>query len=75
MADGPHFTYFPTLISLPESVLPLSSGDGDFGNEIVPTQERSFDETSVTWKLLEKKKQQVVVFFFQVIDFSSSNVC
>ena len=47
MADGPHFTYFPTLISLPESVLPLSSGDGDFGNEIVPTQERSFDETSV----------------------------
>ena len=61
MADGPHFTYFPTLISLPESVLPLSSGDGNFGNEIVPTQERSFDETSG--------------FFFQVIDFSSSNVC
>ena len=64
MADGPHFTYFPTLISLPESVLPLSSGDGDFGNEIVPTQERSFDETSV-----------FLLFFFQVIDFSSSNVC
>ena len=49
MADGPHFTYFPTLISLPESVLPQFSGtdNGDSGNEIVPTQERSFDETSV----------------------------
>ena len=68
MADGPHFTYFPTLISLPESVLPLSSGtdNGDSGNEIVPTQERSFDETSVFF---------FFVFFFQVIDFSSSNVC
>ena len=68
MADGPHFTYFPTLISLPESVLPLSSGtdDGDPGNEIVPTQERSFDETSVFF---------FVCFFFQVIDFSSLNVC
>ena len=67
MADGPHFTYFPTLISLPESVLPLSSGtdNGDSGNEIVPTQERSFDETSVCF----------FCFFFQVIDFSSSNVC
>ena len=68
MADGPHFTYFPTLISLPESVLPLSSGtdNGDSGNEIVPTQERSFDETSVFF---------FCFFFFQVIDFSSSNVC
>ena len=57
MADGPHFTYFPTPISFLETALPLSSGtdngDGryfiynsysvDPGNDIVPTPERSLE--------------------------------